>query len=454
MQEENRKRQEICRAIFDEAEQLLRVVHQHKTNPIKLETPVYAKFEDKFYLLPDDLAKNIRKVHSKIDDANAWLSSTDTVAIMQRDDLWYNYLPGYLATLQQELRNYEGLLTKSESDNRMRELALTNITSPMQWDLFICHASEDKDEVARPLAKLLEKKSLRVWYDEFTLTLGDSLGESIDHGLAHSRFGVVILSPAFFGKKWPQKELNGLRAKEISSGKVILPVWHNVTREYVLQYSPILADRYAVSTRNGLDPIVDEILKAISKDQLIRRPPSGDTSKTKEDAAIQKSGSVDNRKTPIVRIGDRVSSLIGTHQLSLTLLWWKESPICVNGPYASKAYYTFTAKPGMKFIIIAYRLRNDWIREQTTPYLHHGEITIRKGYIYSVWNPIGGVQAEGYNARTATDEEMQSLIGDSGAFKKLLPEESCVGQIAFEIPKDATPTEVVLPQVPLVFRFE
>ena len=142
------------------------------------------------------------------------------------------------------------------------------------WDVFISHASEDKHEIAGPLAEALRSRGLKVWYDEFTLTLGDGLSESIDHGLAKSRFGVVILSPSFFDKKWTKKELNGLTAKEITYGKVILPIWHKVNREYILQYSPILADKYAVSTDNGLDKTVDEILKAISKDRSVTGRPS------------------------------------------------------------------------------------------------------------------------------------------------------------------------------------
>jgi hypothetical protein len=139
--------------------------------------------------------------------------------------------------------------------------------TPAIWDVFICHAYEDKTSIARPLAEALKAKGLRVWFDEFTLTLGDSLSESIDQGLAKSLFGVVILSPAFFGKKWARKELDGLTAKEVSSGKVILPIWHQVDREYVLGFSPILADKLAVTTDAGLDKVVDEILKAVSKER-------------------------------------------------------------------------------------------------------------------------------------------------------------------------------------------
>jgi TIR domain-containing protein len=74
--------------------------------------------------------------------------------------------------------------------------------------LFICHASEDKDDFVAPLAAELSKK-YEVWYDDYELTLGDSLPEKIDDGLQQCDFGVVVLSKAFFAKKkWGRKELD------------------------------------------------------------------------------------------------------------------------------------------------------------------------------------------------------------------------------------------------------
>jgi len=101
------------------------------------------------------------------------------------------------------------------------------MTRGKQYDLFISHASEDKDALVRPLAKALSEFGLRVWYDEFTLSIGDSLSKAIDKGLADSQFGLVVLSPSFLKKGWPDYELRGLLAREIGSRKVILPIWHN-----------------------------------------------------------------------------------------------------------------------------------------------------------------------------------------------------------------------------------
>lgn len=133
----------------------------------------------------------------------------------------------------------------------------------MNYDVFISHASEDKDAVARPLAELLQSRGLRVWLDEMELKLGDSLRRSIDRGLANSRYGLVILSPHFLGKEWPQKELDGLVAREDGSEKIILPVWHNVCRADIVGYSPPLADRLAAPTSKGLAYVVDSVVRAI-----------------------------------------------------------------------------------------------------------------------------------------------------------------------------------------------
>jgi hypothetical protein len=150
------------------------------------------------------------------------------------------------------------------------------------WDVFICHASEDKKEVAEPLARMLTAEKLRVWYDKFTLTVGDSLRRKIDDGLANSRYGVVILSPSFFVKNWPQKELDGLAAREDSEGhKVILPIWHKVDQDYVVKYSPTLADRLASKTSDGLEVVLREVLEAVKQSSsATTRPMQGTPKRT------------------------------------------------------------------------------------------------------------------------------------------------------------------------------
>ena len=132
------------------------------------------------------------------------------------------------------------------------------------YDVFISHATEDKDEIVRPLAEALIAHNVRVWYDEFELRIGDSLRGKIDEGLANSRFGIVVLSHAFFQKKWPRYELDGLVAREIADKSVILPIWHKITEDEIINHSPRLIDKIARNTSDfTIDKIAQEIVEVI-----------------------------------------------------------------------------------------------------------------------------------------------------------------------------------------------
>lgn len=168
-----------------------------------------------------------------------WLTKSFTISKQNHDNL----------QLVGQKRDYPQLGSASSERN-------------VEWDFFICHASEDKDSVALPLSKELQRHDAKVWLDQASLTVGDSLSRKIDDGLKRSRFGIVVLSPSFFGKHWPERELSGLVQKEIDGAKVILPIWHNVGHEDIVAYSPTLADRLAVSTRTGIKNVANELLRA------------------------------------------------------------------------------------------------------------------------------------------------------------------------------------------------
>ncbi|MGE5700887.1 MAG: toll/interleukin-1 receptor domain-containing protein [Arthrospira platensis] len=147
-------------------------------------------------------------------------------------------------------------------------LRATPSARPECRDLFISHAREDKDDVVRPLSTALTARGWSIWVDELDLTVGDSLSGRIDAALAQSRFGVVILSTAFFSKPWPQRELSGLAAREMDGSKVILPVWHGVDHAYIAQRSPTLADRLAANTKDGIETVASEVSRALDTASL------------------------------------------------------------------------------------------------------------------------------------------------------------------------------------------
>lgn len=130
------------------------------------------------------------------------------------------------------------------------------------WDVFISHAREDKTTVAKPLADALLRAGLRVWLDEQEISLGNSLTGKINEGLANSRYGVVILSPAFLAKEWPKRELGALLAIELKHGKRVLPVLHNLELDSILREFPLMGDKVCISTAAGIEAVASEVGRA------------------------------------------------------------------------------------------------------------------------------------------------------------------------------------------------
>lgn len=124
-------------------------------------------------------------------------------------------------------------------------------------DVFISYASEDKN-IAQPLADELIRRGFSVWYAEYELAWGDHLRERIDEGLAKTEFGILILSPSFFAKRWPLEELNGLFSKQTAGVGTILPIMHMLDEKGIVKYSPMLGGRLALKTsEHSVTEIVD-----------------------------------------------------------------------------------------------------------------------------------------------------------------------------------------------------
>lgn len=189
---------------------------------------------------------------------------------------WSNDLPGYQSRraylrdlfdpILGDLRR--GIVTGPDisAPPKLNSQSARPIAPPEDYDVFLSHASEDKDVIARPLYEALVAAGVTVWFDEAVLEIGDSLRRKIDEGLARCRYGVVILSPRFLEKRWPQRELDGLVARETSSGqKAILPIWHDLDRETLLSYSPPLADRLAGRSEQGIPSLAQSIRRVLGK---------------------------------------------------------------------------------------------------------------------------------------------------------------------------------------------
>ena len=138
----------------------------------------------------------------------------------------------------------------------------------MIWDLFISHASEDKEEIVKPLAVSLKNAGVKVWYDEFELTVGDSLSRSIDKGLIGSKNGIIVLSKAFFSKGWTEYELKSMLTKAVHNKQTILPIWHNIEKSEIEEYSLFLSDLIALSSKMPMTTLVENILLKVRPDIL------------------------------------------------------------------------------------------------------------------------------------------------------------------------------------------
>ncbi|MBU4540083.1 MAG: toll/interleukin-1 receptor domain-containing protein [Firmicutes bacterium] len=117
-----------------------------------------------------------------------------------------------------------------------------------EYDVFISHATEDKESFADELFEELQKAGVKVWYDTIRLDWGDSLRSTIDNGLKKSKYGIVIITTNYINKGWTRYELDGLFQIEMTNGKTILPIWHNISKKEVQDFSPSLAGRVALNT--------------------------------------------------------------------------------------------------------------------------------------------------------------------------------------------------------------
>jgi hypothetical protein len=155
-----------------------------------------------------------------------------------------------------------------------------------EFDVFISHSSVDKPYVA-PLVSALEAAEISVWFDKTTMEWGDSLRSEIDRGLAACRYGIVVFSKAFLKKKkWTEHELNALFAREEPGKKGILPIWHGITRDDLIEYSPAFADRLAKnSITDSYADIVESLLSMLGRPNLVSSRASAEPVKSPHLAA-------------------------------------------------------------------------------------------------------------------------------------------------------------------------
>lgn len=193
----------------------------------------------------------------------------------------------------------------------------------MKKDLFISHASEDKDDFVRPLANLLRQYGLDVWYDEFELRIGKSLSRSIDKGISDSNFGLLVLSKSFFKKNWTEYELRSLNSYEVNSGDILLPVWKDVTVKEVREFSPYLADKFALTTNGSIEDMALKIIEVCNPNLFSKIHYKIRLDKILETAKIEKVDARELRAAPIrhLKLNENLISRIRLIRSSLLLCY-------------------------------------------------------------------------------------------------------------------------------------
>lgn len=130
---------------------------------------------------------------------------------------------------------------------------------------FICHDTRDKEGIAQPLALALQRRMCTVWFDEFTLKVGDSLRAEIEKGLRECSKCIIVISQHFLSNEgWTKREYDSIFTREILNQKsVILPVWNGVSAKDIYDYSPSLADKVGVDWKLGEDEVARRLVQAI-----------------------------------------------------------------------------------------------------------------------------------------------------------------------------------------------
>ncbi len=215
---------------------------------------LFSMLNDRQFLLPKTLKEHTVKIRERKHDVMVRYNQVPVLPTMT-----------IYATARIELTLKELLVEKWREQGMELKLIDQNYVDGTQEIIrphaFICHSFKDKDRVARPLAEQLREKVGPIWYDEFSLKIGDSLRDRIENGLKHSSRCIIILSKNFLkNESWARREFDSIYTREIvEKQNVILPVWVNVTPKLLYEYSPILADRFGVNWSDGIDEVVEKL---------------------------------------------------------------------------------------------------------------------------------------------------------------------------------------------------
>ena len=207
-----------------------------------------ADFEKRLSEKENTLLKEQEKLHKAQEEA--------TAKRLKEDELRRRQTSQQLQSLSSSVR-----MVQNEQAKINQAFPLLDVRLDEAYDVFVSHASEDKTSYVDGLVDALITKGIKVWYDKNQIAWGNSIRQSIDDGLRKSKFAIIVLSEHYMRKYWTNREFNAIFAKESIYGQSILPIWHNITKDQVIGYSPMLLD---INALNSAVLTVDEIADAFA----------------------------------------------------------------------------------------------------------------------------------------------------------------------------------------------
>ena len=221
----------------------------------------WSKDADKKAKESADLGKKIADKRKKRNDAYGKLQKAEQQENKKRDSELKNMRQMYEARIEE--------LTKATVVPVVLHNGNSAADSGETYDVFISHAWEDKEGFVDEFVAELEKLGIKVWYDRQRIKWGDSMRARIDEGLKKSKFGIAVISPDYIadGKYWTKAELDGLFQLESVNGKMLLPIWHNITKQQVMNYSPIIASKLAMTTASMTAEEIASEMKSLLSDE-------------------------------------------------------------------------------------------------------------------------------------------------------------------------------------------
>jgi hypothetical protein len=227
----------------------------------QIKLPSVKQFPGKLYIQND----NPPFIKAQFFGDPGWVSTAD----MQASRRLFIYSETDLSESEIMLLKEEGAKNQHEIQFRSK----THLAERSKWEkpiAFISHDWRDKEEVAEPIARYFQSLMCPVWYDEFSLKVGDHLRESIEKGLKECKKCVLILSPNFLANTgWTKVEFNSIFTREIlEDRKLVLPVWYKVTKQMVFEYSPSLLNVVELDwQKKGKEEVCRQLHQAITKDE-------------------------------------------------------------------------------------------------------------------------------------------------------------------------------------------